>query len=298
MRVSTDIAVNRNSGRFDYKSKVIIASEGRCSEPRYFAGLNKSVLTENTQIINLLRDYSKKNNSHPNFIISMYREFLINNDDKITIKEIKNRISNYNKDDGNRINTKPIFDLIDSKYNDDYIITIKDIEKFLFEILKKEIYEDFIENFMLYFDAQNITYSPETDSVNIVIDRDKESFFDYQYDEVLKFCRNNNINMYVSNPCFEFWLLLHFDEIENLKNDEMFANKKSSNSKRYLEQQLYKICKYKKSSLNFKVFEPNILKAIENEKNYCEDIEELKYKLGSNVGILVSKIIKENKNNI
>lgn len=293
MRIKEEFASQRKSEVTTYKPKIIIASEGSCSEPKYFEGLNHSALTENKEIINLLRDYASKTNSHPNFIVSMYQEFLINNDNKITIKEIKHKIENYNKDNGNKTNTTKINNLIDSLYNENQIIELDEIEKFLFTILKEEIYTDFINNFITYFEAQNITYSPETDSINIVIDRDKDNFFENQYDNILKFCHKNGINLYVSNPNFEFWLMLHFDKVNKLDYQKMYENQKVNSKKRYLEQELYNICKYKKSSLNFKKFEPYINNAIKNEKNFSEDIYELKNNLGSNVGLLVKNIINK-----
>lgn len=293
MRIKEEFARQRKSEVITYKSKIIIASEGSCSEPRYFEGLNQSLLTENKEIINLLRDYASKSNSHPNFIVSMYKEFLINNDEKISIREIKNKIENYNKDNGNKINVIRINNLIDNMYDDDYIIPFEDIEKFLFTILKEEVYEDFIVNFIDYFNAQNITYSPETDSINMVVDRDKENFFENQYDNILKFCRDNGINLYVSNPNFEFWLLLHFPQVNELDKLKMYENPKVNSKKRYLEQQLYTICKYNKKKVNFKSFEPFIEDAIKNEKRFCEDIEKLKNNLGSNVGKLVEDIINK-----
>lgn len=295
MRINEEFAKKRKSEIATYKSKVIIASEGSCSEPRYFEGLNQSSLTENKEIINLLRDYASKTNSHPNFIVSMYKEFLINNENKITVKEIKNKIENYNKYNGNKIDVNRINKLIDSLYNRNYIIQFEDIEQFLFTILKEEIYVDFINNFMDYFNAQNITYSPETDSINIVIDRDKDNFFEDQYESVLKFCKENNVNLYVSNPNFEFWLMLHFPEVNKLDANDMYENNKVNNKRRYLEQQLHLICKYNKNNLKFKNFEPYIQDAIQNEKSFCEDIDELKNNLGSNVGKLVESIIKTSK---
>ena len=234
MRIKEEFASQRKSEVTTYKPKIIIASEGSCSEPKYFEGLNHSALTENKEIINLLRDYASKTNSHPNFIVSMYQEFLINNDNKITIKEIKHKIENYNKDNGNKTNTTKINNLIDSLYNENQIIELDEIEKFLFTILKEEIYTDFINNFITYFEAQNITYSPETDSINIVIDRDKDNFFENQYDNILKFCHKNGINLYVSNPNFEFWLMLHFDKVNKLDYQKMYENQKVNSKKRYL----------------------------------------------------------------
>lgn len=143
----------------------------------------------------------------------------------------------------------------------------------------------------MYFEAQNVTYSSSMDKLNIVIDRDKQNFKDFQYDEVVKFCRTNNVNLYVSNPTFEFWLMLHFPEVEDEDNLKMLENKYVSKSRRYLERRLHDICKYKKSQLNFNDFEPYILDAIKREKNYAEDIDSLKDELGSNVGVLIEEMI-------
>ena len=43
------------------------------------------------------------------------------------------------------------------------------------------------------------------------------------------------------------------------------------------------------------MLEPRIKDAIIREKNYEEDVEKLKYNLGTNVGKLVEKIISEKK---
>ena len=90
MRINEEFAKIRKSEIISYKPKIIIASEGSCSEPKYFDGLNQSVLTENKNIINLLKDYAYRTNSHPNFIVDMYREFLINNNGMISVL-----VSNY-----------------------------------------------------------------------------------------------------------------------------------------------------------------------------------------------------------
>ena len=149
-----------------------------------------------------------------------------------------------------------------------------------------------MENFEKYFETQNVTYSSTIDKLNIVIDRDKQNFKDFQYDEVIEFCKNNNVNLYVSNPTFEFWLMLHFKEVIEEDKDKMLENKYVG-SRRYLEKRLHKICNYKKSKLNFKDFEPYIKDAIEREKFYKEDLISLKDELGSNVGILIDKMLND-----
>lgn len=164
-------------------------------------------------------------------------------------------------------------------------------------LFKSEIYKDLAINFPLYFTTQNVTYFNITDQLNIVIDRDQQNFKDYQYDDVIKFCNDNNVNLYVSNPTFEFWLMLHFPEVDTEDKVKMFENRYINKSKRYLEKKLYEICKYRKSNLNFKDFEPYIYDAIKREKEYPEDLKNLKNNLGSNIGILINNMLKNNKKN-
>lgn len=296
MRFKDGFAKERKTEVFDYKPKFIIVSEGSCSEPRYFNELNKSLLSDNVTIINLLRDFATKTNSHPTFIILIFKEILLNIfENKITLKEIKNKIKNCIREKNYNVDFNIVETNIKSIYGDDdsYQLDFFQVEELLFEVFKTEMYKDIALNFANYFEAQNITYSQENDSLNMVIDRDKNNFFDNQYDEVKSFCSKNNVNLYISNPCFEFWLMLHFDEVDSEDEQKMFENAKINSSRRYLEQRLHSICKYKKTHFVFADFEDKIDKAIIREKKYAEDIDDLKNNLGSNVGILVEKMIKK-----
>lgn len=296
MRFREDFAKQRKTEIFDYKPKFIIVSEGSCSEPRYFGELNKSLLSDNVTIINLLRDFATKTNSHPTFIILIFKEILLNIfENKITLNEIKNKIKNCIREKSYNIDFNLIEENIRSVYgnDDNYQLDFSQVQELLFEIFKTEMYKDIAVNFADYFDAQNITYSPENDSLNMVIDRDKNNFFDNQYDDVKNFCLNNKVNLYISNPCFEFWLMLHFDEVDSEDKQKMFENAKVNSSRRYLEQKLHGICKYTKKHFAFANFEDKIDRAIAREKEYAENIDDLKNNLGSNVGILVEKMIKK-----
>ena len=46
MRINEEFAVARKSEIRTYKPKYFIVSEGSCSEPQYFAGLNNSIISE------------------------------------------------------------------------------------------------------------------------------------------------------------------------------------------------------------------------------------------------------------
>lgn len=145
----------------------------------------------------------------------------------------------------------------------------------------------------------NITYDPDLDKVCFIVDRDKRSFKEDQYRDTINICQRHKYGFYVSNPCFEFWLLLHFQESRNLSDEEkknLLENKKfdgsrKTSSRTYAENKLrgllvgYTKNKYDVSKIISKV--PN---AIENEKMFCEDEVLLIDKVGSRVGILFQEL--------
>ena len=237
MRINEKFALERRSEIKKYKPKYFIASEGSNSEPLYFEGLNSSVISQNITIINILRDYATICNSHPSFIIKIIKEFILNATyNEITVLELKNKIDNCIRENNYNIDINDIYNKLLSIYGkDDYRIKKENLNDLFLQIFKSDIYKDLSEHFPLYFEAQNVTYSSAVDKLNIVIDRDKQNFKDFQYDEVVSFCKNNNVNLYVSNPTFEFWLMLHFPEVEDENNVKMLENRYVSKSRRYLE---------------------------------------------------------------
>lgn len=288
-RIETEFAKERKSGNNLIKPKYYIFSEGDVTERKYFKKLNKSILSKDVEIINILRDYACVGESNPSDIIKLINELLIVNSDEITIKELKNKLKNWGHEYSKDINS--ILESITSKYGDNKIIKYKDLKKLIFDLFSGEIYVDLSKNFMKYLSYQDFTYSPLIDKICLVVDRDKDSFLKSQYDEVSNFCETNNIGYYVSNPCFEFWLYLHFREIEKEKNVDLLKNEFVTDDKRYIETKLHKLCGYTKTKFNFLVFESRINDAINREKNYEENIIGLEKKLGTNVGKLVNEMI-------
>ena len=100
--------------------------------------------------------------------------------------------------------------------------------------------------------------------------------------------------MALSNPTFEFWLLLHITSIENYDPEKLLANPKLTKraKKRYLETLLAELTGgYNKNKLKFDKFEPGIADAITRAKQLPVDNKILMNNLGTSVCILVEKII-------
>ena len=295
MRIKEPFAIKRTSEIKEYRKKYFIVSEGTATEPKYFEKLNESLIKENVTIINILRDYANKGHSNPTHVIKLLQTFIDNSANEVTVRELKNKLSNWNHENPGKIDLNNTFLRLKEMYkNDDYRIQYKDLDSVFMILFKNEAYEDMANNFEKYFEAQDVTYSPKIDSLNMVIDRDKDSFTAEQYDNVVEFCKKNNVNLYISNPSFELWLFMHFDEFDLENKEDLIINKKMNNSgRRYIEKRLHDVCGYRKNYIKFNAFEPGIRKAIKREKRFTEDITKIKNELGTNVGLLVDNMIKE-----
>lgn len=143
--------------------------------------------------------------------------------------------------------------------------------------------------------TSNITYDNGFDKICLIVDRDKESFLalpeNNQYDYVLRTCQEKGFGFYVSNPCFEFWLLLHFDEVFELDRDKLLENPQVTAKRRYAEYELRKLLPgYSKSHYNAAALIKRMKIALLNEEAFCEEISDLQEKLGSNIGLLMKEI--------
>ena len=103
-------------------------------------------------------------------------------------------------------------------------------------------------------------------------------------------------NMYIaiSNPCFEFWLLLHIKNIEEYSEDELLAilkNKKVTARKNYIDTKLTEILgSYNKTNLNTHAFLPTLDWAVMQAKKLDTPGETYPTKLGSHIYKLIEKI--------
>lgn len=107
------------------------------------------------------------------------------------------------------------------------------------------------------------------DKLCIIVDRDKQSFTEQQYDVLLDAERRGEIKFCISNPCFEFWLLLHFSDCFEYNKQLLLANEKDG-SRTFVERCLMEKLSggYNKSRLKFEInFKDKIKTAIENSKN-------------------------------
>jgi hypothetical protein len=113
---------------------------------------------------------------------------------------------------------------------------------------------------------------------------------------IIKACNDlENMFVAVSNPCFEFWLLLHIKDVQEYNEEELellFRNKKIGN-RNYIETKIIEIAgSYNKTNLKTEDFFPNIDTAVLRAKNLDQPQEEYPTKLGSHIYKLIEKLKK------
>jgi hypothetical protein len=297
----------------EVRKKYFLIFEGEKTEILYFKGINdhriQLKINPLIEIKPIMRSFDEKGWSNPKKLLDRLIEYIEESHmEKFTLNSIIIKVidfliiddvigseSIYNPDD---IKKKILNYFTNDKKIKDFN-EVRDLEESTSDIIKclndTIDISSIIPDLVVYIQSQKIVFDKEIDKICLIVDRDKESFVNNptndQYTYVVEKCRENEIDFYLTNPCFEFWLLLHFDEVHHLDKNSLLDNPKITAKKRYAEVELCKLVSgYKKNQIKFEKFITNIDKAIINEKNFCEDINELQCKVGSNIGNLISEM--------
>ena len=294
----------------DLRKKYFLVFEGSRTEEIYFDTINelkgKIGINPLIEIISIERTYSEYGWSNPKKILEQLLKDLEEIEDgKLSYKTLVDKIMEIIVEDKNfslkiskKSNLKEVIEDIENEI-ESLENTVKNIEEdciTLLSIITKKVFlvkeeiANILEKVLENIGNQQITYSEDIDKMCLIVDRDKKSFKEEQYNYVKEECKRKNFKFYVTNPCFEFWLLLHFDEVHSINREKLLENKRASSKVRYVESELKKYFPYNKNKYNAELLIEKIDLAIENEKRFCEDIEELKDKLGSNIGLLIKEL--------
>lgn len=295
MRIDAEFAQKRDLDVKKIKKKFFLISEGSKSEPIYFRELNNNLITKNIDIFNILRDKEEVGNSHPKYLYELSEEFRDNIKYSIKLEDAKFFINQNSQLDD--IIIQQIIEELEMNYDNDELVKTVEVQEILNNVIKINAYESIMNDFENFIEHIDTTYDSILDEICIIADRDRKSFRTQQFLNIAEKCRLNNIGFYVTNPCFEFWLLMHFDIINTLDKSVILANEwiDRSNNIRYLTKLLDDTLDggYDKVNFNFSEFEKNISKAISNSQNFKTDIKNLENNLGTNLGLLVKKMLDE-----
>ena len=262
------------------KRVVFLSTEGTSTEVCYFKYIERfrEQLGIDTIVhVEVLRRYDT--NSDPGKVLELLEEFVEFREDKI----FESKIDSLNL-------KKYSTEFIKSYLENPESMSARDRHKF--EAVLKEEHID-----LLYLDFLN-KYRGDNDAFGIVIDRDGGSHTVEQMNSVIEKCRKKNYLCYITNPCFEFWLLLHISDVKTEfaeQLNDILENKVDTQGNSFVSNLLYDKTGHRKS-IQCKTFEtyylPNIDAAIERAKFFASE-EELVDKIGSNLDQLFTLLRSE-----
>lgn len=261
------------------KKIYFISVEGVATEVEYLQGLSdyRTELGINALVnIEVLRRKTKDGYSAPEQVIELLEEYL-------SLREAGNNIFS------------DIPDEIKNNFSPDFIQlyietpeSISPKERNRFELaLRKTGYD-------LAYRKYLSKYTSNLDEFCILIDRDTGSHSSEDMNFILQYCKEKNYRCFITNPCFEFWLLLHFSDVyeEYLDQFDLIReNKKVSNAHTFVSNELSVKAHHGKKGIAFKEkYLPHIEEAIIRASKFASDNEALITDIGCNIWILIKEM--------
>lgn len=293
----------RKSQVSEPKSKHFIIFEGTKSEQIYFdAFLKKHEVI--TNVFFFLRDKEKEGWTNPQKIMELLI-LVIDGNEKIsfTYDTIFDNFYEYISQYVTTITKKTIKNkyIAEVRKNEEDQHSPIDITKL--NVIIHSLIENYIENYKVGDIIHNedilkelieeqYTFDKDIDKIYLVVDRDKKSFTEEQYDDTLEKAKENDIQFYVINPCFEFWLLLHFKDCLEYSREQLIENDYVKSSNTFVYEELKKCdSSYTKSKFSAELYIEKVDIAIDNSKNYESDITLLKNNVGTNIQFLLENLM-------
>lgn len=259
--------------------KYFLVFEGSDTEVIYFdavrslreeIGINPLI-----ELVPMVRSFSEEGWSNPKKILDRVIENLKESEEQVlSYESLLNRIMEYFYEakiiTTSRVLARSIWNTMrrfcEEELQKSLYDRVEDTDSvchMLMELLKTE-YQivNLVDDISEIIKNGGLTYEEGFDQICFIVDRDKDSFVSVP---------GNNQYQY------------------ELDKEKLLENPKVTAKRRYAEQELHRICRgYRKTSYDAEAMVRNIDQAINNEKKFCEEIEELEGSLGSNIGRLIA----------
>ena len=134
---------------------------------------------------------------------------------------------------------------------------------------------------LLNYIKLNYPSRPSNMSLYTICDLDSGSFKTDEQLKLISISQNENINIILSNPAFQIWLVFHYYSWlrEGIYEDNLNCKKQIQFLERMLKRKLQG---YKHGSLDFSRFAVRIKNAIDNSKTYSTAVSEIMNDFGTN----------------
>jgi len=271
---------NEEKEQADPKRVVFLSVEGDETEKNYFEHYQSFIGSSgNDQIIRIevLRRKKGTGYSSPEYVLELLNEYIALRHGELLPKELPQSFTDkYSKEEVKQYLEKP------------NSIPKAKLKMFYEELLKVGIdikYRQYLKDF-----------NNEGDYFAIVLDKDSKCHSKELLNECIAKCEANGYGCYITNPCFEFWLLLHLCDIKAEYSDDLdklLLNDYVSDEHTYISQEIMRLARHKKhisKNMFMSKYLPNIPRAIECSKDFACDLKSILDNLGSNLPDLISII--------
>lgn len=255
------------------KRVVFLSVEGEVTERRYFEFVRESRETLGIKSVVEIHVLRRGNSSSsPEKVVELLENYLeVRNNNDFLAEVDKLELKHYDKEFIHKYLEAP--DTIDVK------------EKRQFEGFLKE--EQLDLTYLLFLNKFKGSDNGENDVFGIVIDRDAGNHSPENMARIFDECDEKGYRCFLTNPRFEFWLLLHVADVKSEYPDEL-EKMLDFNDETVDKHLLEKTGGGKK--IQRKTFDtyflPNIDTAIERANGLCTSRNELLDQLGSTLGEL------------
>lgn len=276
---SSSLFVRANEDSVEPKRVVFLSVEGNKTEVQYLRFIEeyREQLKINAIVhIEVLRRYDTK--SDPINVLELLEEYIQFRENKMFEKIIDSLyLKNYSTE------------LIKSYLENPSDLTSKERNRFEAALRKERID-------LLYLDFLS-KYQGKDDKFGIVIDRDCDNHSETQMKKVVEKCKEKNYLCYITNPCIEFWQLLHVSDVASEYAEvleDILRNETDEKKNTFVSNLLFAKTGERKA-IQKKAFEkyylPNVDLAIERAKKFAPN-DQLLDKIGSNLGELIELLRK------
>ena len=216
------------------KRIVFLSVEGNITDGDYFTcirDMRHQLGIKSIVLVEVLTRAENDTDSSPEAVLELMEEYLtlrFKSDDFLS--RLYMQISRYD---------------MESKYPEEFIRHYFQSDESLDPLLVEE-FELFCRRIKICVDYNRYLYNirngaEESDDIfGIVIDRDWNTHTVKAMKEIIQASEAEGVKCFVTNPCIEFWLLLHLVDVKEQYRDNLqdFTNNVKTNHKTYTERQL------------------------------------------------------------
>ena len=299
MRIRTS-SLERRSNVRETRAKLFLMMEGTDTEPLYFKEFFAG--REDVEYLPFERDAQELGWSNPRLLMNDLKLELGCEITELSYGDFMPFLIRHLKIDNPTLDIS----LFKRKFNDCLHQKRCNLKEFCSKETIEEIFKDlkntsFIGLFYeglgdVLCDFSNLiggdySFDAGIDRIALIVDRDWHSFSESQFDAVLRDGEENHVEVYVTNPCFEFFLALHLSTLEGIDKEALLKNEKSGDYTFAHLELLRHDPNFEKAKYDVQRYVASCQTAISNLSHYEQDLKRLKNHVGSNLASLLQKYL-------